>query len=84
MTRQEDLRSQISRQNNQLDRMKTVLRVMRYGSDDEATEVLARLRLGESIEELSDVLRRRHGRAADGIVFVPARQYCILDDTDIE
>lgn len=65
MTRQEDLRSQISRQDDQLDRMKTVLRAMRFGSDDEATGVLAKLRLGESIEELSDVLQRRHDGSAD-------------------
>lgn len=56
MNWQSDLRSQISRQNDELCRLTAILDRMRFGTDGEAAELLARLRLGDSIEELFDSL----------------------------
>lgn len=54
MNWQSDLRSQLSRQNDELVRLKALVDRLRQGSDQEATEILARLRLGDSIEDLTN------------------------------
>lgn len=59
MTRQEHLRSQLSDQANEMAQLETILNVMRHGTDEEATEVLARLRLGESVAQLCSMLESR-------------------------
>lgn len=59
MTRQQHLRSQLSDQTNEMAQLETILHVMRHGTDGEAIEVLARLRLGESIAQLCSMLRDR-------------------------
>lgn len=59
MTRQEYLRSQLSDQANEMAQLETILYAMRHGTDEEATEVLARLRLGESVAQLCSMLRSR-------------------------
>lgn len=61
MTRQEHFRSQISDQADEIAQLKTVLFAMRHSTDEEATEVLARLRLGESVEQLCIMLDGRAG-----------------------
>lgn len=42
----------------QLHRLKSIVDTMQYGSDEEAAELLARLRLGESVDELASHLER--------------------------
>lgn len=52
MNWQADLRANVKNLNTQLAWTNAVLKKMIFGSDLEATEVLARLRLGDSIEEV--------------------------------
>lgn len=52
-TRQQHLRSVLEQQGEELARLEIVFELLRSGTDQEATEALARLRLGESIEQLS-------------------------------
>jgi hypothetical protein len=59
MTRQEHLRSQILQQAIEIAHLKIVLLAMRHGTDDEAAEILARLRIGESVEQLGSLLERK-------------------------
>ena len=59
MTRQEYLHSQLSDQANEMAQLETILYAMRHGRDEEATEVLARLRLGESVAQLCSLLGDR-------------------------
>lgn len=44
-------------QGEELNRLKIVMGFMKNGSDKDATEVLARLRLGESVEQLASLLQ---------------------------
>ena len=59
MTRQEHLRSRLFDQTNEMAQLETILHAMRHGTDEEATEVLARLRLGESVAQLCSMLGNR-------------------------
>lgn len=61
MTRQEHIRSQLSDKTREIAQLKMVVHTMRDGTDEEATEILARLRVGESVEQLCNMLL---GRAA--------------------
>lgn len=56
MNWQSDLRFQLSRQNDELVRLRALVDRLRKGSDQDATEILARLRLGDSIEDLTNML----------------------------
>jgi len=58
MTRQEHIRSQLSDISHEIAQLKMVLRAMRDGTNEEATEILARLRMGESVEELCKLISR--------------------------
>ena len=62
MSRQEHIRSQLSDQTSEIAQLKTILFALRHGTDQEATEVLARLRIGESVEQLCSILVERWGR----------------------
>ena len=62
MSRQEHIRSQLSDQTSEIAQLKTILFALRHGTDQEATEVLARLRIGESVEQLCSILVERSGR----------------------
>lgn len=59
MTRQEHLRSQLVPQTNELARLKFILLAMKDGTDESATEILARLRMGASVEQLCGLLEDR-------------------------
>ena len=59
MTRQGHLRSQYLHQATENTQLKAVLLAMRHGTDEEAAEMLARLRMGESIEQLCSLLEGR-------------------------
>ena len=58
MTRQEHIRSQLSDISHEIAQLEMVLRAMRDGTNEEATEILARLRMGESVEELCKLISR--------------------------
>ena len=51
-TREEHLRWQVLVQANEIAQYKAIVLAMRSDTDEDATEILARLRLGESIEDL--------------------------------
>lgn len=61
MTRQEHLCSQNLQQSNDIAQLKIVVHAMRDGADEKAAEILARLRMGESIEQLCNLLEGRAG-----------------------
>jgi hypothetical protein len=52
LTRMEDMRQQLRSVMNNLDNLEAIVGEMRNGTDEEATMVLARLRLGAPIEEV--------------------------------
>lgn len=54
------MRVQVRQQREELHRLKLVMHVLEKGSDKEASEVLARLRLGESVEQLARILEGRY------------------------
>lgn len=60
VSRQEHIRSQLSDQANEIAQLKIILYALRHGTDQEATEVLARLRIGESVEQLWSTLLARY------------------------
>lgn len=51
MTKRQHLNHELIEQKLELERAVTVLRVLQYGTDQEATASLARLRLGGSVEQ---------------------------------
>lgn len=51
MTKRQHLRHELSEQRQELDHALVVLRVLQAGSDEEAAQSLARLRLGHSVEQ---------------------------------
>lgn len=51
-TRQKHLQSQLLQQSDEIAQLRTIVVTMRNGTDEKATEILARLRLGESVEQL--------------------------------
>lgn len=51
MTKRQHLNHELLEQKNELERAVAVLRVLQYGTDQEATASLARLRFGSSIEQ---------------------------------
>jgi hypothetical protein len=55
VTRQEHLRPTLEQQNEELACLQDAVHWLRYGTDQEATEILAHLRLGASIEQLSEL-----------------------------
>lgn len=55
MTKQQHLHVRLQQKDEQLGIMKSVLYNMQHGSDGEATELLARLRTGETVEELANI-----------------------------
>lgn len=55
MTRQQGLQTRLRQKDEQLGAMKSVLHKMQHGSDTEALELFARLRTGESMEELANI-----------------------------
>lgn len=57
--RQKDLRSKLLEQNSEIAQSRAVVLAMRDNTDEKATEILARLRLGESVEELCKLLEGR-------------------------
>jgi hypothetical protein len=61
MIRQEHIRSQLSDKTREISQLKMVVHAMRDGTDEEATEILARMRVGENVEQLCNMLL---GRAA--------------------
>ena len=65
MSRQEHIRSQLSDQASEIAQLKMILFTLRHGTDQEATEVLARLRIGESVEQLCSMLKARFGGVYD-------------------
>ncbi|KAF2164424.1 hypothetical protein M409DRAFT_56689 [Zasmidium cellare ATCC 36951] len=54
MTRRQHLRQEFDEQRRELDSAMNILDVLRHGSDQEATETLARIRLGETLREAND------------------------------
>jgi hypothetical protein len=74
LTRTEELRQQLRSVMANLDNLKAIVGKMRNGTDEEATMVLTRLRLGASIEEVVQVIstepiHREHsnGQSSSGI-----------------
>lgn len=59
MTRHQHMRSQLCQQANEIVQLRVILDTLRDGTDAEAAELLARLRLGESVEQLCDLLEHR-------------------------
>lgn len=55
MTRQQGPQIRLRQKDEQLGAMKSVLHKMQHGSDTQALELLARLRTGESMEELATI-----------------------------
>lgn len=56
MTRHQHMRSQLFQQTTEIAQLQVIVNAMRHGTDAEAAEVLARLRMGESVEQLCDLL----------------------------
>lgn len=63
MTRQQHMRSQLLQKTNEIAQLEVIVNAMRNGTDEEAAEVLARLRMGESVGQLCCLLEGRAGRA---------------------
>lgn len=59
MTKLQDMKAQMRQQTVELHRLRVVMHVLVNGSDKDAAEVLARLRLGETIEQLAGHLEAR-------------------------
>lgn len=59
MTKLQDMKAQMRQQTAELHRLKIIMHVLVNGSDKDAAEVLARLRLGETVEQLASVLEAR-------------------------
>jgi len=55
----QDLQQKLETRTHDLARAMTVLAVMQRGSDQDATEVLARLRLGDPLERVADALEAK-------------------------
>lgn len=70
MTRREYLRQEYGDQRRELDIAMNVLDVLRHGSDQEATERLARIRLGQTLAEASEEIEsaRSSQRQEDGSI----------------
>lgn len=51
------MRSEMHRQSEELAKLQNVVHVMKHGSVEQATELLARLRMDESIDGLSAILK---------------------------
>lgn len=54
MTRTEDLKSKVREATERGDRLETLVGAMRNGTDQESSELLARLRVGATIDDLLD------------------------------
>lgn len=54
MTRRQHLRQELADQRRELDSAMNILDVLRHGSDQEATETLARIRLGQTLREANE------------------------------
>lgn len=52
MTRMQGLQQQLEQRTEDHDRLMVLMNALQHGSDDTATLLLARLRIGESIDEL--------------------------------
>lgn len=52
MTRMQSLRKQLGDKDKAYDQLLELFHVLRYGSDEEASLLLARLRLGDDLDEL--------------------------------
>ena len=63
MTKRQQLRLDLHEQKDELDRAMSLLTHLQKGTDQEATEMLARLRIGQSIESEYQRIQSRH---ADG------------------
>lgn len=66
LTRTQGLKQELQSVMNQLNDSETLVGRMQRGSDEEATLLLARLRLGDSVEELAHDVRTRQVHLEDG------------------
>lgn len=57
VTKTQHLRYQFAEQTERLDRVSAIMDIFQNGTDKQAAEALARLRIGESIETVLDMLR---------------------------
>lgn len=73
LTKTEDLKRKLAETNEHLDHLETLIRVMRSGTDKASTMLLARLRLGASVESLAQSIRSDQGPwiFEDAVCFVP-------------
>ncbi|KAI5361951.1 Putative zn(2)-C6 fungal-type DNA-binding domain-containing protein [Septoria linicola] len=56
ITKTQHLQNRLAEAAERLDRLDAVVDILRYGTDSEASEALARLRFGESLEEVLDLM----------------------------
>lgn len=64
ITKTQHLRQRFLDQTERLDRVNSMMEIFRNGSDKEATEALARLRFGESVEEVLDYMNASSAQEA--------------------
>jgi len=62
VTRQQDLRMRLYSIHEELGRMQNLVHELRHGSDTYATELLARLRMGEDVARLVDAGKKHSTR----------------------
>jgi len=62
VTRQQDLRMRLYSVKEELGRTQNLVHELRYGSDTYATELLARLRMGEDVARLVDAGKQHSTR----------------------
>jgi len=59
ITKMQDLQQKLESRTQDLGRAMTVIEIMQRGSDQDATEVLARLRLGDTLQKVVDALEAK-------------------------
>lgn len=59
ITKMQDLQQKLESKSQDLIRAMTIINVMQQGSDQDATEILARLRLGDPLQKVADALETK-------------------------
>lgn len=77
ITKMQNIQQKLDSKTGDLDRAMAVLCRLQQGTDEEASEVLARLRLGESVENLANYFANQ-GSLNAGYVNPPQRAYACM------
>lgn len=65
ITKTQHLQLKLAEQGARLDRVNAMVHILRHGSDKVATEALARLRIGESLDEVLQIVGAKALSASD-------------------